>query len=118
MTAHRTLHYPSDRRTFLVAGAASFLGVSLAKATDAAAAQRKIAKSAIMIWLSGGASHVDTWDMKPEAPAEYRGVFRGVQTSVGGIEFCEHLPHLAQQAHHLAIVRSLGDFNRGTGDHH
>src|SRR6186997_1292255 len=104
-----------DRRTFLVAG-----GVSLGLAATAVAASpgRKVAKSAIMIWLSGGASHIDTWDMKPDAPADYRGLFRPVATSAPGVQFCEHLPHLAKQAHHLAIVRSLGDHGRGTGDHH
>jgi uncharacterized protein (DUF1501 family) len=116
-------HYPLDRRTFLVAGGLSFFGANLANLAAAAttggiAPRRKAAKSAIMIWLSGGASHVDTWDMKPEAPADYRGEFRPIATSAPGIELCEHLPHLAKQAHHLAIVRSLGDFNRGTGDHH
>src|SRR5204863_5900397 len=66
----------------------------------------------------GGASHIDTWDMKPDAVAEYRGPFRPQATSAPGISVCEHLPHLARQAHHLAIVRSLGDHGRGTGDHH
>src|SRR5947209_6130984 len=71
-----------------------------------------------MIWLSGGASHIDTWDMKPNATAEYRGPFRPAATSAPGVALCEHLPRLAKQAHHLAIVRSLGDHGRGTGDHH
>jgi hypothetical protein len=56
--------------------------------------------------------------MKPDAPGEYRGPFRPAATSAPGISLCEHLPHLARQAHHLAIVRSLGDQGRGTGDHH
>ena len=122
-------HFPVDRRTFLVAGGLSCFGTDLAgpamALADSAAVvgaagsgRRKVAKSAIMIWLSGGASHIDTWDMKPEAPLEYRGEFHPVATSAPGIELCEHLPHLAKQAHHLAIVRSLGDFHRGTGDHH
>jgi uncharacterized protein (DUF1501 family) len=116
-------HYPVDRRTFLVAGGFGFFGTNLASlaavATGSAETERrKIAKSAIMIWLSGGASHIDTWDMKPTAPEEYRGAFRPIATSVTGIQLCEHLPHLAKQAHHLAIVRSLGDHGRGTGDHH
>jgi hypothetical protein len=76
------------------------------------------AKSTIFVWLSGGASHIDTWDMKPDAPAEYRGPFKPVATSAPGIRFCEHLPLLAKQAHHLAVVNSLGHYNRGTGDHH
>ena len=116
-----------DRRTFLLAGGVSCFGANLAStalgagsvASDATGSgRRKIAKSAIMIWLSGGASHIDTWDMKPDAPLEYRGEFQPVATSAPGIELCEHLPFLSKQAHHLAVVRSLGDFHRGTGDHH
>ncbi len=115
-------HYPVDRRTFLVAGGLSFFGINLANATalgaGTAVPRRRAAKSTILIWLSGGASHIDTWDMKPDTPVEYRGLFRPIPTSVPGIRLCEHLPHLATQAHHLAIVRSLGDHGRGTGDHH
>jgi hypothetical protein len=99
----------------------SYFGLDLAGRAAAApepAARRRVARSALMIWLSGGASHIDTWDMKPDAPAEYRGSFKPVPTSAPGIRLCEHLPHLARQAHHLAIVRSLGDHRRGTGDHH
>jgi uncharacterized protein (DUF1501 family) len=125
MHEFRAGHFPIDRRTFLVAGGLGFFGANLANFAAAGSAEgaarpanRKIAKSAIMIWLSGGASHIDTWDMKPAAPLDYRGLFRPVSTSAPGIELCEHLPHLAKQAHHLAIVRSLGDFQRGTGDHH
>ena len=116
-------HYPVNRRTFLLAGGLGFFGANLATAANYAAdrtpiAQRKVAKSVIMIWLSGGASHIDTWDMKPHAPAECRGPFRPLATSASGIRLCEYLPHLARQAHHLTIVRSLGDQGRGTGDHH
>jgi hypothetical protein len=100
----------------------SYMGIDLATrvaaAPESTTGSRKLAKSVIMIWLSGGASHIDTWDMKPNAPEEYRGSFKPVATSVPGIHLCEHLPHLAKQAHHLAIVRSLGDHRRGTGDHH
>lgn len=116
-------HFPHDRRTFLSAGALTFAGAQLAAFAAPGVASsrplgRKTARSTIMIWLSGGASHIDTWDMKPEAPREYRGTFEPVATTAAGIQLCEHLPHLAGQAHHLAIVRSLGDFGRGTGDHH
>ena len=110
-----------ERRSFLVAGGLSFFGLNLATSAaynNAGRTRQKIAKSAIMIWLSGGASHIDTWDMKPDAVAEYRGPFRPMLTSAPGISLCEFLPHLARQAHHLAIVRSLGDHGRGTGDHH
>ena len=103
----RGIHMPHDRRTFLVAGGLGFFGLNLADAAAYAAGDRpprgrRRAKSTILIWLSGGASHIDTWDMKPDAPAEYRGPFRPVATSAPGIALCEHLPHLARQAHHLA----------------
>jgi uncharacterized protein (DUF1501 family) len=111
-------HPPCDRRRFLLAGGLSLFGANVIAGPTQAPSGRKIAKSTIMIWLSGGASHIDTWDMKPDAPAEYRGSFRPMRTSAPGILLCEHLPHLARQAHHLAIVRSLGDHGRGTGDHH
>jgi len=125
----RAGHFPLDRRTFLLAGGLGYFGANLANARALAdqtrpatavggAPQRKIAKSAIMIWLSGGASHIDTWDMKPNAPSDYRGTFQPIDTSAPGVRVCEHLPHLAKQAHRLAIVRSVGDHGRGTGDHH
>jgi hypothetical protein len=120
MRIPRRGHVPTDRRSFLIAGGLSFFGTNLAFAAPQASTpgSRRIAKSTIMIWLSGGASHIDTWDMKPHAPDQYRGPFRAIATSAPAIELCEHLPHLAKQAHHLAIVRSVGDFGRGTGDHH
>src|SRR5438067_1485534 len=88
---------PVDRRTFLVASGLGFCGLhlpSLVNAAPAASGGRKKAKSTILIWLSGGASHIDTWDMKPNAPAEYRGEFQPIATSAAGIQLCEHLPHL------------------------
>ncbi len=110
------------RRTFLVAGGLGFCGLNVGGlVSDASAAAPRSsgkAKTTILIWLSGGASHIDTWDMKPKAPREYRGPFEPVQTSAPGIELCEHLPYLAKQAHHLAVVKSLGHYRRGTGDHH
>jgi len=111
-------HYRVDRRTFLVAGGLSFGGLALPKLLDSAERQpRAKARSTILIWLSGGPSHVDLWDMKPDAPLEYRGEFDPIATSSPEIALCEHLPHLSQQAHHLAIVRSVGQ--RDTpNDHH
>jgi hypothetical protein len=71
----------------------------------------------ILFFLCGGASHIDTWDMKPDAPAEYRGPFSAIATSAPGIRLCEHLPLLAAQAHHLAVINSVsGTVN--TNDHH
>src|SRR5439155_1399011 len=114
-------HWPLARRTFLLAGGLGFFGVNLATAAayqTPVTGRRGAARSTILIWLSGGASHIDLWDMKPDAPEDYRGPFRPVATTAPGITLCEHLPHLARQAHHLAVVRSLGDHGRGTGDHH
>jgi hypothetical protein len=61
----------------------------------------------IFIWLPGGPPHQDTFDMKPDAPAEYRGDFKPIRTNVPGIDICEHLPLLAQQAHRFSLIRSI-----------
>ena len=106
------------RRTFLVAGGLGLCGWEARAGALTAPVKEAPARSTILIWLSGGASHIDTWDMKPDAPAEFRGEFKPVATTAPGVNLCEHLPMLAQQAHHLAVVRSLGHYGRGTGDHH
>lgn len=114
---------PFDRRSFLVASGGLIAGLPfgmprLAQAAVAArASQGGKAKSVILFFLCGGASHIDTWDMKPDAPLEYRGPFQSIPTTASGIRLCEHLPKLAQQAHHLAIVRSVGA-SVSTNDHH
>lgn len=64
-------------------------------------------RACILIFYQGGPSHLDTWDMKPKAPAEVRGDFRPISTAVPGLWACEHLPHLARVADRLAIIRSL-----------
>jgi len=115
-----------SRRAFLVASAAGvagyrFGGPAIGNARDATAndqAGSGKAKSTILFFLCGGASHLDTWDMKPNAPSEYRGPFQPIPTSAPEIQLCEHLPMTAKVAHHLAIVRSVGDHGRATGDHH
>ena len=61
----------------------------------------------IFIWLPGGPPHLDTFDMKPDAPSEYRGLFRPIPTNVPGIDICEHLPKLAQQADRFSLIRSV-----------
>jgi hypothetical protein len=63
--------------------------------------------SCIVIWQSGGCSHLDTFDMKPEAPARYRGEFKPIPTNVPGIHICEHLPLTAKQMDKVAILRSM-----------
>ena len=57
------------------------------------------AKRCILLFMWGGPAQQDTWDMKPEAPAEFRGEFRPIPTSVPGLTICEHFPRLARQAH-------------------
>jgi hypothetical protein len=68
-----------------------------------------------MIWLRGGPSHIDSYDMKPEAPAEIRGEFRPIPTNVPGIQICEHLPRTAQIMDKLAILRGIK--SNDLGDH-
>lgn len=71
------------------------------------------ARSCMLIWLTGGPSHLDTFDPKPEAPAEIRGEFRTISTRVPGIQFGEHVPCLARAADKLTIVRSLTHKDNG-----
>jgi hypothetical protein len=70
-------------------------------------------KSIIFLWLWGGPSHMETFDMKPSAPVEYRGEFRPIATSVPGMEICEHLPRLARLADRYSLVRSLSHDSPG-----
>ena len=68
---------------------------------------RRKATSAIFINLAGGPTHMDTFDLKPDAPAEFRGEFNPIATNVSGIEICEHLPKLAKCADKFAILRGV-----------
>ena len=70
-------------------------------------AKAPTAKSVIVLFLSGGPSQLDMWDMKPNAPEEIRGAFRPIDTNVPGIQICEHLPRMARLADKYAIVRSV-----------
>lgn len=104
------------RRTLLRASATGLS--ALGGAAPAGASGGASAKSTILFFLCGGSSHVDMWDMKPGAPAEYRGDFRPIPTTAPGVEICEHLPLTARQGHHLALVHGVTDAGRATGDHH
>jgi hypothetical protein len=97
------------RRELLQAGYSGLLGLGLPALLAARAADRheRPARSVILVFLTGAPSHIDTFDLKPEAPAEVRGSFRPIATRVPGVQFCEHLPRLARHAHQLAILRSL-----------
>src|SRR5438105_11375539 len=82
-----------SRRAFLVASTAGIAGFGFGRSTlgaNAAPPRRKPAKSTILFFLCGGASHIDMWDMKPEAPIEYRGEFQPIGTSSPEIQLCEH----------------------------
>ena len=101
-----------SRRTALRAGALGVVGLTLAdllrlEALAAPGGQHPRAKSVILLWLWGGPSHLDTFDMKPKAPLEYRGPYAPIATSVPGIQICELLPQLARRADRYAIIRSL-----------
>jgi uncharacterized protein (DUF1501 family) len=118
-SGHSTIRAALNRRVFLAASGLGFAGMQLSSSTAAQALKRRRpAKSTILIWLSGGASHIDMWDLKPDAPREYRGEFQPIATTAPGVRLCEHLPKLARQGHHLALINSLGHYGRGTGDHH
>jgi len=98
------------RRSFLALGAFG-AGLSLADLLRARAAGANSvparAKSALMIYLPGGPSHLDTYDMKPDAPAEFRGEFKPIRTSVAGVDVCEFFPRQARMWDKLAVVRSV-----------
>jgi len=117
----RTSHYCDglSRRSFVQVGVAGMgsLGLSqILKAKDAASTQGRTQKdtSVILLWLDGGPGHMDTYDMKPEAPAEYRGIWKPIPTNVPGMEITELFPLQAQIADNFSVVRSL---HHNSGDH-
>ena len=98
------------RRQLLHLGAAGALGLSLPEllaAESDSESLRPRADSLIIIFLNGGPSHLDMWDMKPEGPSESRGEFTPIDTSLPGVQLAEHLPKLAQQLHRCTLVRSM-----------
>lgn len=99
------------RRDLLRVGSLSALGLRLAdlfRSRSVAAEKQPVrAKSCILLWLDGGPSHLETFDLKPEAPAEVRGPFQAIDTNVSGIQISELLPQTARVCDKLAILRSL-----------
>ena len=98
-----------DRRGFLKIGAFG-AGLTLAdmlRGRAAAAEAPASRKSAIMIYLPGGPSHMDMYDLKPNAPKEYRGEFKPIATNVAGVQICEHFPLQARMWDKFAVIRSL-----------
>jgi len=114
---------PVSRRSFLEVGGLGLLGLGmgdfLRAETIAKKAGRKLKdKSVIFIWLPGGPPHMETYDMKPDAPLENRGAFSPIRTNVKGIEVCELLPLHAKCADKYNIIRSVHhDFNDHGGGH-
>jgi Protein of unknown function (DUF1501) len=114
---HKTFCDGLSRRNFLQVGAfgaglslADLLRAQSASAASTTAARARVerkARSAIMIYLPGGPSHIDMYDPKPEAPVEFRGEFSAIPTNVAGIRICELMPLQARMMDKLSIVRSL-----------
>jgi hypothetical protein len=101
-----------SRRRLLQLGGASVLGLSLprllrAEQRRAAGGPTPRADACILLFLNGGPSHLDMWDMKPAAPKEVRGPFAPIATSMPGVQFCEYVPRLARQMHRCTLVRSM-----------
>lgn len=113
-----------NRRTFLTASTAALTGLRSGSSLAAGGSPpptlgaRKPAKSAIVFFLCGGSSHIDMWDLKPDAPSEFRGEFNPIRTTAPGFRISEHLPLLAKQAKHFSLVHGVTDGGQATGDHH
>jgi len=100
----------ADRRGFLKIGGLGLAGFSLAelhqrRAALGAAAQPKTA--VFLFWMAGGPSHIDMYDMKPDAPSEVRGPFRPIDTNLPGLQVCDLMPRQALVANRMSIVRSI-----------
>src|SRR5665213_1133516 len=98
-----------SRREVLQAGAAGVLGLTLPnllRAGQPSAGPAPRADHCILLFLDGGPSHLDMWDMKPSAPAEIRGEFKPIATTVPGVQLCELLPRLARNMHRCSLIRS------------
>jgi len=117
-----------NRRDFLHAGLMTGLGMNMADllrgrtlaSTPSSATRSAKAKSCILIWLDGGPSHLETFDLKPDAPVEIRGEFKPIATDVPGIQISEHLPKTARIMKHVALIRSMTHAfgNHNTGSHY
>ena len=106
-----------SRRNFLKIGALGLGGLTLPDLlrAEASAGSKNSHKAVIMIFLPGGPSHQDMFDLKTDAPSEIRGEFKPIKTNVPGIQICEHLPMLAGMMDKIAIIRSIVG---ATGDHY
>src|SRR5262249_30736863 len=108
-----------SRRDFVRLGALAPLGLSLGgwlalQQQTPAAARRSRARSVILVFLGGGISHHDSFDLKPDATEEIRGKYNGIASNVSGLHVCELLPRMAQTMDQVCLVRSQQHGN----DHH
>ena len=118
---NRSCPGPLSRREFLRFGSLGLGGGSLAhllaqRAAAKAAGQPAPDTSVIFLWLPGGPPHMETYDLKPDAPVEYRGEFKPIPTKVPGLDVCELLPLHAEVADKFALIRSISHTYPGHGD--
>jgi hypothetical protein len=111
-----------NRREVLRAGSLSLLGLGLPdllRAREQSGKPRGKAKACIVLFMWGGPAHQDTWDLKPDAPSEYRGDVKSIATTIPSYRISEHLPLLSKRTDQLAIIRSMnhGDVNHVTAPH-
>lgn len=112
---------PTDRRHFLRHLASTALGVPAVQFFSSLRANadklRKAHRSCIVLWMAGGPSHLDVWDLKPDSEKN-GGSFKPIETTAKGVSITEHLPRMAKQMHHMNVIRSLeskeGNHDRGT----
>ena len=99
-----------SRRSLLRVGGLGLFGLSLPRLLEsqARAAGKPVRDiNCILLWTDGGNSNIDTFDMKPQAPAEYRGEFAPIATNLPGVQVCEHLPLISQRMDKLCQVRTI-----------
>ncbi len=110
-----------NRRQFLQVGGAGVAGLSLPTLLRAEQQAKSTGKTLgedlniVVLWMQGGVSHQDSFDPKPNAPAEIRGEFDVIQTSLPGVQICEHLPRMAQSLDKYSIIRNGYSYNGGHG---
>lgn len=116
-----------SRRDCLQLGLGTLLGGGLVTALRARGIAAEVvnkpttrAKSCILVWMDGGPTHFETFDPKPDAPAEYRGEFKAIPTAVPGCHFSEHMTKLAKSLNKYAMIRSIRheQGNHGAGNHY
>lgn len=123
----RRQHADLSRREILQIGYSGMAGIGLPSllagrargANGAKAGSVAKARSVLLLYMTGAPSHIDTFDPKPDAPAEIRGSFGTIATRIPGVRFCEHLPETAARTQHLAIVRTMtqGEIDHERGSH-